>query len=88
MTDLNLSKHFKEVFQYLLAIVIILTIGWVLDKIFTTGIPEVNKDMGYMLVGAFITAFSQVIHFFFGSSMGSKEKTEMLSKNKETKQIE
>ena len=80
MKTLNLSKNMKLIFQYLLAAVVVFTMGWILEMVFTTGIPTVNKDMGYMIVGALITAFTQVIHFFFGSSMGSKEKTEMMGK--------
>lgn len=44
-------------------------------------VPEGNADVVNLTVGALIGAFTSVIGYWFGSSAGSKQKTEMLTKN-------
>ena len=44
-------------------------------------IPEGNKDIINIVIGMIIgTGFTSVVSFYFGSSEGSKKKTEMLDK--------
>lgn len=42
-------------------------------------IPENNKDIVYMLMGALTAGLAQILNYFFGSSSGSKLKTHALS---------
>jgi len=42
--------------------------------------PLVNKDLLNITVGALIASFTTVVGYFFGSSSGSKTKTDLLSK--------
>jgi hypothetical protein len=44
-------------------------------------IPSVNNEILYIVIGALIGSFTNVVNFFFGSSQGSKDKTELLTKN-------
>ena len=44
-------------------------------------IPTSNKDIVNIVVGALVGAFAMVVSFFFGSSKGSMDKTEILSKD-------
>lgn len=43
-------------------------------------IPAENKEVLYVMVGSLGTAWVQVMNFYFGSSMGSRAKTELLGK--------
>ena len=66
------------------------TVGWGITLSFVAvvagaiGLWEIPKesqrlfDMGF---GAVVAAFTQVIGYYFGSSMGSKHKTQMMNKN-------
>jgi uncharacterized membrane protein YfcA len=48
-------------------------------------IPTENKELVTMAVGALIGAFTGgVVGYFFGSSAGSAEKTQLLNKKDET----
>lgn len=37
-----------------------------------------SKEIVYILLGSFSTAFTQTVSYFFGSSEGSKDKTKLL----------
>ena len=42
-------------------------------------IPLPNEKILYLVVGALVGSFNQVTNFFFGSSKGSKDKTDLLA---------
>jgi hypothetical protein len=44
--------------------------------------PEKNKDIGLLVVGALVAKFSDVVSYFFGSSKGSADKTEIINNQK------
>lgn len=71
-------KTAKEVFMYSLAAIITIgyfvLIGFILTKI----IPPENKDMALMLFGTLTSGVGLVWGYFFGSSKGSADKTEIL----------
>ena len=79
----NLKQNLKESFQYVLAIFIVLAMVWLFQKVLTIEIPESNLDTFKSLAKTFELSFTLIIGYFFGSSMGSKSKTELLGKNKE-----
>ena len=68
------------------------TVGWGITLCFigviagAVGLWEIPKesqrlfDMGF---GAVVAAFTQVIGYYFGSSQGSKQKTELMKKDGE-----
>ena len=62
----------------------VIVIGFFLIVYFimTTVIPQGKSDVLYMLLGTLATAFMQVIHYKYGSSAGSKQKTEQLERGK------
>ena len=70
----------NEIFMYSLGAVIV--IGFFLTLIISMvyPIPEANEKVAYLTIGALIGAFTGVVGYFFGSSMGSKQKTEIISK--------
>ncbi len=45
-----------------------------------TDIPKENKDLLNMLLGAWITSFTTVITYYFGSSKSSSRKDETINK--------
>ena len=42
-------------------------------------IPLPNEKILYLVVGALVGSFNQVTNYFFGSSKGSKDKTDLLA---------
>ena len=80
-----MKKVTKEVFMYSLAALITLCFFTTLTMVIFVDIPQRNVDSVNILLGISGTGFIQVLTFFFGSSKGSADKTEMLHKAKEDK---
>lgn len=66
--------------MYLIALVIFLGFFIVLGLLFKIPLIMANKDIIVYTVGGLQTAFITVVAYFFGSSKGSSEKNEILSK--------
>jgi len=75
-----MKKQTKETFMYVLAALLVLSILAIVLVLIFVEIPNPNKDMLYMVIGALISAFTAVVSYFFGSSKGSADKTELMSK--------
>ena len=73
------SKNLKDVFQYLLATTIVVSILLLLDKVFNTVIPPANKDIALLVIGALVAKFGDVVAYFFNSTKGSADKTEIIA---------
>lgn len=68
----------KEIYMYVLGgILVFAIIAFAACLIFFT-IPETNKDMVNIALGAFIGAFVTVVSYYFGSSKGSADKTTLM----------
>jgi len=63
----------------MLAIVLTLMVALAIVALFYVSIPEANKATVYMVMGSLMTAWIASITFYFGSSQGSKDKTNVLS---------
>jgi len=61
---------------------IVITAGFfgVLYIMLINGVPEGEKDVLHIMVGVLGTAWIAVVNYWFGSSNGSKEKTELMGK--------
>lgn len=70
----------KDIFQYCLAVVVMVGFLTLIFLLFNKSIPAENKDVAYVAVGTLGTAFGLVLNYFFGSTKGSAEKTEIISK--------
>ena len=70
----------KEIFMYALGGLIVVLICALCYVVFTVSMPKSNHDIGLMVVGALIGQFAQVVNYFYGSSKGSSDKTELLKK--------
>ena len=73
------SKEIKEFFMYILGIVIV--IGFFGTLIFMISKDRYESEVN-MIVGALIGSFITVVSFFYGSSKGSADKTEIMNQNK------
>lgn len=45
-------------------------------------IPENNNEVLYLAIGSLLSSFSMVVGYFYGSSAGSAQKTELMNNNK------
>jgi len=70
----------KDVFQYCLAALIVLVVSILLFIIFQYELPQGNKEIGYMIIGALVMKFGDVVAYFFNSTKSSQEKTDIISK--------
>ena len=67
----------KDLFQYILGGLIVVGFFTLLVLLVVHNVPEQNKDLLNITVGALIGSFAAVVGYFYGSSAGSaaKEKT-------------
>lgn len=62
----------------LLAFALVLMICYLLRGIMLAREPVINKDVFNVVLGALVTAFTTVIAYYFGSSLGSSKKDQAL----------
>jgi drug/metabolite transporter (DMT)-like permease len=74
----------RSIFQYVLGGLIIIGFFVLLVVLVYTQVPEPNKDLLNLVVGALIGSFATVVGYFYGSSAGSAAKTELMSKKDES----
>jgi drug/metabolite transporter (DMT)-like permease len=70
----------KDVFQYVLGALIVAGFFILLYLLISAEVPERNKDLLNLVVGALIGSFATVVGYFYGSSKGSAEKNELINK--------
>lgn len=70
----------KQIFQYILGILIVTGFFILLYLLLSASVPTENKDLLNLVVGALIGSFATVVGYFYGSSMGSADKNELLTK--------
>ena len=73
----------SKVFQYILGGVIVVGFFLLLYFLVFSGVPDTNKDLLNLVVGALIGSFATVVGYFYGSSAGSAAKTELMNGKKE-----
>ena len=73
------GKGIKEVYMYVLASLLFIGFFIVLVLLLKHAIPEENKELVHTLLGVLGTCFVMTITYFFGSSKGSADKTEMMN---------
>jgi cation transport ATPase len=62
----------------IMAFALVLMIWYLLHGILTARDQVVNKDVFNVVLGALVTAFTTVVAYYFGSSLGSSKKDEAL----------
>jgi hypothetical protein len=73
------SKNLKDIFQYLLGTLIIIGFFWLLLTLVRNPIPSANNNVLNLVVGALIGSFTTIVGYFYGSSKGSAEKTQIIA---------
>lgn len=73
---------YKEIFQYILGALIVAGFFALLILLVLSAVPSENKDLLNLVVGALIGSFSSIVSYFFGSSLGSSKKDELLKNEK------
>lgn len=68
----------KDIYMYALGALIVLGFFVILIVVFNSTMPDANKEIGFMVIGALVAKFGDVVSYFFGSSKGSAEKNEMI----------
>ncbi len=68
-----------KIYMYVLGAIIVIGFYIVLGIVFRQAIPEVNHDVVMLLIGALIAKFADVVGYFYGSSKGSADKTDLLN---------
>jgi drug/metabolite transporter (DMT)-like permease len=73
----------KDFFQYVLGGMIVLGFFSLIGILILHAIPEPNRDLLNVAFGGLITSFIAIVTYFYGSSKGSSDKNEMLTKKSE-----
>jgi hypothetical protein len=70
----------KNVFQYILGAMIVIGFFALMYLLLAQAVPEQNKDILNIVVGALIGSFTSIVGYFYGSSLGSADKNDLLRK--------
>lgn len=70
----------KNLFQYILGAIVVMGFFALMVILVYKTIPEANKDMLNLVVGALLGSFTSIVGYFFGSSLGSSAKNDLLLK--------
>ena len=72
----------KEIYMYVLgALVVCCAVGTIGMLVFNP-LPEANHDVMMLAIGQMLGWAGSVVAYFYGSSKGSSDKTELLNKEK------
>ena len=70
----------KQIFQFTLGGLIVIGFFALMYMLLATEVPDGNKDILNIVVGALIGSFTAIVGYFYGSSLGSSEKNDLLRK--------
>ena len=69
----------KEIFRYILAVVIVVSFFGLLGLMVFQAIPDANSELLYTLTGTLGAMVVQIANFFYGSSKSSEDKTKIIA---------
>lgn len=69
-----------EITRGVLALAVALSVGVCLYLLFVIPMPQTSHDLILVIIGAMVATFKDIISYYFGSSDGSKKKTDLLLK--------
>ena len=72
-------KGSGDIFKYILGGLVVAGFFTLLYLLVVKSVPEPNKDLLNLVVGALIGSFAGVVNYFFGSSAGSAKKDQTIS---------
>lgn len=76
----------KEAYLYILGAILVISFMVLLALLIFKAVPEPNSELLYLTVGALIGFVGSVVSYFFGSSLGSKQKTEIMANGNKPKE--
>ena len=76
----------KTIFKYSLGSVISTCFFIVVMVLIFQAIPSENEKLLYTLLGVLAAKFSDIVSFFFGSSQGSSDKTDIIANGNKPKE--
>ena len=76
------KKLWQQIFQYLLAAVIVGSLVATVMVLIRVEVSDSVHDALMLLLGVEASGFTTVVNYFFGSSKGSSDKTEIMSNGK------
>lgn len=79
----NMQIHTNDWIPRVLAILITIGFFGILIWMLLKGMPPTGTEALLMMLGALGTAWTGIVNFYYGSSAGSKAKTEAMQKTKE-----
>jgi len=68
----------KEIYMYVLGALIAIGLFVIIYFLIKIAAPVENKDALLILLGVIAASFNNVVGYFFGSSKGSADKTELM----------
>jgi len=74
-----MKKGVRDIFMICLGAVIVVGFFMLMYFLVYIAIPETNKQILNLVIGALIASFSTIVNFYFGSSKGSQDKSEMMN---------
>jgi drug/metabolite transporter (DMT)-like permease len=72
----------RNIFMYVLGVVIVTGFFLLLYFLVYNDVPTSNADILNITVGALISSFASVVGYFYGSSKGSADKTDLIANGK------
>lgn len=73
-------KNAKEIYMYLLGAFVVGAACGVIVLLISHSLPDNNKDVVNIALGALLGMAGSVVNYFYGSSKSSAEKTDLLGK--------
>ncbi len=70
----------KDLYMYILGALVVIGFFALIYLVFLYEVPSPNKEIGLMVIGALVANFNSIINYFFGSSKGSSDKTDLLTR--------
>lgn len=74
-----MGNKYKELYMYLLGALIVIAFFITIYLLVKISMPEANKDLLLIVIGALVAKFGDVVGYFFGSSKSSADKTDLLN---------
>jgi predicted CDP-diglyceride synthetase/phosphatidate cytidylyltransferase len=75
-----MKQLWQQIFQYTLGALVAVGLYWVTYLLIMKSTPENNKDALLIVLGVLASQFANVVQYFFGSSKGSADKTDLMKK--------
>ena len=76
-----MKKEYLCIIKFMLAFIVVLLFYLLTFLLMKINIPKDSSQVIFMLFGSISTAFGTIIAYYFGSSQGSEDKTNMIHKS-------